>query len=167
MKQWFALLVKPHKEKVVENNLTKCGFDNYLPLKQEWHKWSDRRKLVSIPLIPSYIFVNIENQQVYDVLSIPNTLRFIYFNKQIATIPDEQIESLKILIENEKELFIQERSFSKGDKVLFVSGKFKGMQGIILEDKENRFFIVRLDSIALDIMIKLNTNELTNIEKIK
>lgn len=81
MKQWFALLVQPRKEKVVEKELLKNGFENYLPCKKELHQWSDRRKLVSVVVIPSYIFVRIDPKEMYNVLILPHTVRFIFFEK--------------------------------------------------------------------------------------
>lgn len=168
MKQWFALIVQPRKEKVVEKELTKVGFDNYLPLKTEWHKWSDRRKLVSIPLIPSYIFVNTEVNKLHQVLNLPNTIRFIFFDRKAAVIPDNQILTLRNLLQKQEDILIESRNLDKGDRIKFINGRFQGLEGIILEQNNKKEkFIIRMDTISLDIVIKISAEDLLNAEKIQ
>lgn len=168
MKQWFALLVQPRKEKVVEKELLKNGFENYLPCKKELHQWSDRRKLVSVVVIPSYIFVRIDPKEMYNVLILPHTVRFIFFEKKPAPIPDVQIQSLRILLESQAEVFVQDRNFAVGDKIRFVHGKFTGVEGIILEESNNKHkFIIRLDSIGMDLVANISAEDLVNAEKIE
>jgi len=41
----------------VQRQLELMGIEAYVPLKKEYHRWSDRVKLVDVPLIPSYVFV--------------------------------------------------------------------------------------------------------------
>ena len=168
MKQWFALLVQPRKEKVVEKELLKNGFENYLPCKKELHQWSDRRKLVAVVVIPSYIFVRIDPKEMYNVLALPHTVRFIFFEKKPAPIPDIQIQSMKILLETQEEVFAQNRSFAKGDKIRFVNGKFAGVEGIILKETNNEHrFIIKLDSIGIDLVANIGEEQLVNAEKIE
>ncbi|MGB0977445.1 MAG: transcription termination/antitermination NusG family protein, partial [Prolixibacteraceae bacterium] len=45
-KQWFAIYVRSRAEKKVGESLNEIGIENYVPLKQEWRQWSDRKKLV-------------------------------------------------------------------------------------------------------------------------
>lgn len=167
MKQWFALYVQPRKEKVVEKGLIKNNFECYLPLKREIHKWSDRRKLVLCPLIPSYIFVKVDSDEMYKTLQITGAVRFIYFNKKPAAIPDNQIEYMKKLIESDREITVSSMSFQKGDKVAIVDGKFKGMEGLIIQEKgKNKRFVIRIENIAMDLNIDISQDEMDNIKKI-
>ena len=54
---WFAIQTRYRYEKKVAEQLGGKGVEVFLPLRRESHSWSDRRKLVTIPLFPGYAFV--------------------------------------------------------------------------------------------------------------
>ena len=43
-KRWYVALVRMHHEKKVAERLDKMGIENFVPVQQEVHQWSDRRK---------------------------------------------------------------------------------------------------------------------------
>ena len=57
---WYVLYTKPRQEKKVTDSLNAIGVEAYCPLVTVIKQWSDRKKKVQIPLINSYVFVNIE-----------------------------------------------------------------------------------------------------------
>ena len=59
MQFWYAVYTTSRAEKKVKQRLDESGIENYLPLRTEIRIWSDRKKKVSLPLIPGYIFVRI------------------------------------------------------------------------------------------------------------
>lgn len=56
---WFALYTMPRTEKKVHARLASKGVDVYLPLVTTVRQWSDRKKKVQVPLIPSIVFVRV------------------------------------------------------------------------------------------------------------
>ena len=58
---WYAVFSRSRHEKIVATALTNTGVTTFLPLVSEMHSWSDRRKLVDVPLFPGYVFVRIPN----------------------------------------------------------------------------------------------------------
>jgi transcription antitermination factor NusG len=168
MEQWFALYVQPRKEKLVEKELTKHSFINYLPLKREVHKWSDRKKTVMCPLIPSYIFVKVKKEELYNVLQIVGAVRFIYFGKEPAPIPDKQIQDIKTFLENKVNITLEPMSFEKGDKVRIVDGRFKGAEGLIIVGKDNKKrFKIRISNLLMDLDVEFDEKEMENMQKIE
>lgn len=53
---WYAVRVKPRFERVVCQNLAAKGFVSFLPTYKERRRWSDRVRLVELPLFPGYVF---------------------------------------------------------------------------------------------------------------
>src|SRR6202040_2303430 len=53
---WFALRVRPNYEKPVAAALRGKGFQEFLPLVQSRRQWSDRVKVMDLPLFPGYLF---------------------------------------------------------------------------------------------------------------
>ena len=49
-KRWYVAMVRMHHEKKVAERLDKMGIENFVPVQQEIHQWSDRRKKVEAVL---------------------------------------------------------------------------------------------------------------------
>ena len=54
-KRWYVALVRMHHEKKVAERLDKMGIENFVPVQQEVHQWSDRRKVVESVLLPMMV----------------------------------------------------------------------------------------------------------------
>ena len=54
---WWALYTRHQHEKTVADMLTAKGFEVFLPLYESVRRWKDRKKLLSLPLFPCYVFV--------------------------------------------------------------------------------------------------------------
>lgn len=55
--QWYAVHTRSQHEKSVVNQLERRGIKTFLPLISEVHRWSDRQKVVQLPLFSCYAFV--------------------------------------------------------------------------------------------------------------
>jgi hypothetical protein len=56
--KWIAIYTKTRHKKHVQRQLELMAIEAYVHLKKEYHRWSDRVKLVDVPIIPSYVFVH-------------------------------------------------------------------------------------------------------------
>ena len=56
---WFAIQTRSRHEKKANVELQEKGIESFLPLHAEKHKWSDRDRIVEVPLFPQYLFVRI------------------------------------------------------------------------------------------------------------
>ena len=61
-KRWLVAIVRICHEKKTSERLTKMGIENFLPIQQEVHQWSDRRKVVDRVLLPMMIFVHVDRR---------------------------------------------------------------------------------------------------------
>ncbi len=64
-KRWYVALVRMHHEKKVSEHLDKMGIENFVPVQQELHQWSDRRKLVTSVLLPMMVFVHVDPRNAW------------------------------------------------------------------------------------------------------
>ena len=58
-------------------------------------QWSDRKKKVEIPLINSYVFVNIEDKNRNIVFEVSGVVRYLFWLGKPAVIQEQEIEALK------------------------------------------------------------------------
>ena len=65
---WIVVYTKPRHEYSVLNDLSKIGFDSYIPTIRKRRTWSDRKRWVEFPLFKSYVFVNTEPKNSLSIL---------------------------------------------------------------------------------------------------
>lgn len=138
-----------------------------MPIRKELRQWKDRKKIVEMPLIPSYIFTHIEEIDMWNIVKLSGCVKFIWFNNKPCSIPDYQIDSMKILLQKEIEIEI-ENSIKplKGDRVKIVEGPFAGLVGLVKNDSKHNF-AVRIDTLGVDLSIILEESNLEVVEKIE
>ena len=110
-KKWFVLFTKPRHELKVLERLISFGINAYTPTKIVTRQWSDRKKKITIALLPSMVLVNLENNDPNIVFGIPGVVRYLFehgkraevFNTEVIAMQCYQNNTLQI---NENELKI-------------------------------------------------------------
>lgn len=155
--KWYPIYTRSRAEKKAQLELSKKNIISYLPLKKVLKQWSDRKKMVEEPLLKSYLFVYVSAQEYNDVLITNGISRFIYFSGKIASIPNKQLEDLKLLLANATDLELISHDISPGEKVLIKAGPFKGIIAELVSLKNKKKVILRLADLgyAIDINTSL------------
>src|SRR5262249_55932627 len=98
---WFAVQTRPRYEKKVSAELQEKGIKSFLPLNSAVHQWSDRKRLVHVPLFPGYVFVQIAPVlgSRISVLRTNGVLNFVGVRNMGIPIPDSEIEAVRTVIE--------------------------------------------------------------------
>lgn len=156
-KNWHALYVASRQEKKVLEKLQKKNIEVYLPVLKTMRQWSDRKKMVEMPLLNGYIFVKIDNTQNEKTLQTPGVVNFVRAEGKIAKVREEEIDRLKQLIELGYQMEVNgvKRTYKEGDKIKITSGALKNIEGFVVENKEGRYIDVLLESIGQSIRVKL------------
>ena len=100
-KRWLVAIVRICHEKKTGERLTKMGIENFLPIQQEVHQWSDRRKIVDRVLLPMMIFVHVDLQEQKEVLTLSSISRYMVLRGEStpAVIPDQQMLRFKFMLD--------------------------------------------------------------------
>ena len=98
--RWYAVHTRARHEKRVADRLQEQGLSAYLPLVKETHRWSDRKKVVEMPLFSCYVFVRMApgGKQRLRVCSTDGVLQIVGPRGAEIPIPDEQIEAVRLLL---------------------------------------------------------------------
>ena len=78
IEKWFVLCTKPRNELKVLNRLSSLGIDAYTPSRIELRQWSDRKKKVLVPLLPSMVLVRLDEKEVQKVFDIPGVVLYLF-----------------------------------------------------------------------------------------
>ena len=93
--KWLVLYTKPQLEIRISNILNTIGINAYCPTYKKIVKYSDRKKKVEKPLLPSYVLVYISEADRTKVFDIPGVLRYVYWLGKPAEVQNKEIETLK------------------------------------------------------------------------
>ena len=148
---WFVLYIKSRNEIKVTEQLQQLGIEVYCPLVTQVRQWSDRKKKVTVPLIPSYVFVQLEEKQREFVFQVSGVVRYLFWLGKPAIVRDAEIEILQQWLQSDLE-DAQVSSVQPGDKMTITKGPFKGKEGIVQEASKNRLQLIVL---ALNLKITL------------
>lgn len=147
---WYILYTAARAEKQVERRLNMDGIETYLPLHLSPRRWSDRVKLVEVPLFSSYIFVRTAPHKLWDLLRLPGIARIVFFENAPATISSFEIESISRFVEESrgKECLIVEN-----DEVEIAFGPLKNRTGKVMI-KKGGYLILRLDKLGFSVKVQ-------------
>lgn len=151
--RWYPIYTRSRAEKKAYEELTRKAILAYLPLKKTVKQWSDRKKIIEEPLIKSYLFAYISAKEYAEVLMTNGIARFIYFSNQIASIPDQQITDLKLLLATDADLEVIDYDIKPGEKVLIKAGPFKGIIAELVSIQNKQRIILRLQNLGYSINI--------------
>ena len=137
-KRWYVALVRMHHEKKVAERLSKMGIDSFVPVQQEIHQWSDRRKMVESVLLPMMVFVHTVSR--YMVMRGESTP---------AVIPDEQMARFRFMLDYSEEAICMNSSpLARGEKVRVVKGPLTGLVGELVSVDGKSKIAVRLNMLG-------------------
>lgn len=154
---WFVLYTKSRNEKLVASKLRAKDIDVYCPLIKTERKWSDRKKVVEIPLFRSYCFVNIaekDRSKVFDVLGV---VRYLYWLKKPAVVRDEEIEAIKLMLNKFDHSQLIVTKFQPGDQAIINSGYLSGIKGEVLW-QQGKTINIRLESLQIAVSVDMSNN---------
>lgn len=153
--KWHAIYTRPRAEKQVNQRLQEKGINSYLPLQKKLRQWSDRKKWVETPLFSSYIFVKITRAEYDEVLKTDGVVKYITFEGKAATIPQDQIDNLKIIVDSNAEVETTWEKRQRGDKVRVNGGPLKGLTGILISDGGRKKVLVQVDRLDQNLVVEV------------
>lgn len=162
--RWYALYTRSRYEKKVTDDLRGRGIESFLPLIEEVHLWSDRKKRVLEPLFRGYVFVRTDLREKIPILQTPGVVRFVGIRHVPSPIPDEQINWIRILI-NAPDALHREQYVAVGETVRIVAGPFRGVEGFVLRVKDCTRVVVSISTIAQSVSVEVPSEFLETVNQ--
>jgi transcription antitermination factor NusG len=153
--KWYAIYTNPRAEKQVRDRLMEAGVEVFLPLQKTFRIWSDRKKLIERPLLSSYVFVKVVPLEYPKVYQTSGVVRFVTFDGQPASIPQNQIDNLRLLINSDTEIEISSEKFEQGDNVEVIRGSLIGLTGELVTVGTHSRVIVRIDRLDQNLIVNI------------
>ena len=135
--KWFVLYTKPNYELKVAEGINSLGIHAYCPTYTQIKHYTDRKKKVQKPLLPSYVMVQLAEQDRPKVFTIPGVVRYLFWLGKPAEVREEEIVLLK---KNLSGIFDEVRisKLSIGKEYTIPSGPLKGQTGTVIDILKNK-----------------------------
>ncbi len=130
---WYAIRTRSRQEKVCANALQSLGIKVFLPTVTEIHRWSDRKKAVTVPLFASYLFVHtaVSRQAQLRILKVPGCVNFVGNHSGPLAIPEREIEDIRSLLANRVDCSPYP-FLNVGERVRVFGGALDGVEGTLV-----------------------------------
>jgi len=99
-KNWFVVYTKPRNELKVLQRLSILGIQVYVPTKTEVRQWSDRKKKILVPLLPSMVLVSLHENEVHKVFDAPGVIRYMFEYGKRAIVSNEEVLAMQYYLEH-------------------------------------------------------------------
>jgi transcription antitermination factor NusG len=125
--KWYVLYTSSRAEKQVRERLLRQGVECWIPLHLAPRVWSDRVKVVEVPLFHSYVFVRCTERLLYSLSNVYGVSRIVHYDGKPAVVRPKEIEAIRDFLEqsaNHRLLVGDEAEILVG-AMKHVSGKVK------------------------------------------
>jgi transcription antitermination factor NusG len=151
---WHALHTRYQHEKLVDELLTRQGFETFLPLYTVVHRWKDRTKKLSVPLFPNYVFVRGVAGRTLRVLKTPGVCSFVGSLGRPEVLPHSEITAIRQVVENS--LPVEPHPFlTSGEWVRIQSGPLAGLEGILVRTEDRLRFLLSLEALGRSVAVEI------------
>jgi len=153
MKKWFILYTKPNQEIKVAEHLKEMNISCFCPTVTIVKQYSDRKKKILKPLLPSYVFVFIEEGRRNDVFSVFGIVRYMFWLGKPAIVRESEIELMKEYL-NGVYQSVSLTKFTRGQFYKISEGVFSGRIGKVVEIQKNKIKL-ELESVGMIVTLRL------------
>ena len=160
---WYAAYVKHQHERKAAYLLQRKGVEVLLPLQKVVRQWRDRKKTLSLPLFPSYLFVHSNLEDKWQILNTPGIFFLVESQGRASTIPLEEIESIRRLVASG--LPAQAHPYlTSGDRVQICAGPLQGLTGILDRFKNQYRVVINVEVLQKAVSIEVELSNLLRVQ---
>ena len=147
-RKWYVAYVRMHHERKASQKLEAMGIECFVPLREEIHQWSQRKKKVSVVLTPQMIFIHATEEERMRALTLSSISHYLVLRGEHkpAVIPNSQMEHFIFMVNYSEEcIHSLESPLTPGQKVRVIKGPLTGLEGEFIEMEGKTKVTIRLD----------------------
>ena len=153
MTKWFILYTRPNQEIKVAEQLKEINISCFCPTVTVFKQYSDRKKKILKPVLPSYVFVFIEEERRSDVFSVFGIVRYMFWLSKPAVVRESEIELMKQYLTGLYQS-VSLSKFTRGQFYKISEGIFAGNIGKVVETQKNKIKL-ELESLGMTVSLRL------------
>lgn len=160
--RWICVQVRSGCEFRSSVGLKERGYETFVPAFERKRQWSDRIKIVQVPLFTGYVFFRFNSRSSHTALSAPGVLRFVGTGKMPMPIEDSEIGSLQVT--TRAGLLCGPHAFLEiGQEVEIRIGPLASLRGKIVRFKNRQRLILSVNLIKQSVFVEVDGYEVVPI----
>lgn len=156
---WYVLYTAPRAEKQVRDRINALGVECWLPLHRAPRVWSDRVKIVELPLFNSYLFVRCTDPELRNLTRVYGVARIVYYNGKPAVVRQKEIDAIQDFLDQ-----ASEHALCPGEEVEILCGAMKHVPGKVKKIKKNHL-VLYLEQLGATVCVKLD--DVARVDRLK
>jgi transcription antitermination factor NusG len=161
-KRWLCVQVKSGGEFRSALCLNERGYETFVPAFEQKRQWSDRTKIVQVPLFTGYVFLRFNIDSCHPAVTAPGVLRFVCTGKMPLPIEDPEIEALQLT--TRAGLTCKPCAFlDVGQEVEVRSGPLTSVRGKIVRLKNKQRLILSVNLIKKSVFVEIDGHEVQGV----
>jgi transcription antitermination factor NusG len=152
---WYALRIQSRRERQIAAALHGKGYEVFLPIYRCRRRWSDRIKVLELPLFPGYVFSRFEVQKRLPVLKTPGIIQVVGVGKTPVPIEESEISAIQaIVVAN-----LAARPWpylEAGQRVRIEQGPLTGVEGILLGLRKGQRLVVSVTLLRRSVAVEID-----------
>lgn len=147
---WYVMKSKYKREFYAQNFFNGLNIDSYVPFFEHYNGKSKIKKVA----IPGYIFVSLKKFEYKILNSNPFVGDVLKDHNGIVEISDNEISVMKKHLSSSFECSDFD-GFNIGDNIMITHGQFNGLEGELVEKRNNKV-IINLISLSIQLIIRID-----------
>ncbi|MEP1472113.1 MAG: transcription termination/antitermination NusG family protein [Halieaceae bacterium] len=158
---WLAVHTRPRQEATAAVNLSRQGFEVFLPQLRQRKRRQAKWQWFTAPLFPRYLFLQVAlgEQDVAKVRSTLGVVNLVRFGARLAQVDTSIIDFLKAQQDDAKGVGeLDDAAYRPGDRVQILEGPFAGLNGLyqMKRDADRVELLLSLMGRELPIVLQLD-----------
>lgn len=152
---WFAVRVKSRCEKMVSELLRQKGYEEFLPLYCSRRRWSDRIKVVELPLFAGYLFCRFDPTGRAAILATPGVFLIVGQGRTPVAIESTEVEGIRLALGSGQPVRPWPH-LAVGQTVRIEMGALRGVEGTLLRFKGSNHLILGIQLLQRSVAVEVD-----------
>lgn len=159
---WFAVYTRHQHERKVASLLSEQEFEIFYPTYTEVHRWKDRKREISLPLFPGYVFFRGALENRVRILSTPGVHFILSTGSAPAPIPDQEIDGLRRAVH--LRMRVEPFPYLKlGDRVRVTCGPLAGTEGLLARKKDSSRLVLSIHMLGRSAAVEIDAGDVRQL----
>lgn len=161
---WFAVRVRSQCERNVSRALREREYEEFLPLYWSRRHWSDRMKMLQLPLFAGYLFCRFDPLHRAKILATPGVVHIVGTGKTPLAIEAAEIDAIRWAVDSGQRIKPWNHVHI-GDRVQIEVGPLAGLRGVLLRFKGASHVVISVQLLQRGVAVEVNEDWVTPLKK--
>ena len=164
---WYCLYTKPRQEPLSVQSAIDEGFKAFCPMIEQRKVRKGKAQIMTIPLFPSYIFVQAEQEKLLKIRHLRGVGRIVGFGKDGGSmlVPGEILSGLASFLDENNVYKLDRDELKDGDRVKVLDGPLKGIEAVFKKDlKDGERAVILFEILSSHQEAQVNMEDLIKSE---